>query len=406
MILESYALGLSRSQLPFTIPAIRRRQANSPPNGRVAHIAISEAGRSPVWLTCWVPDSFGEEQIAAAVGSSHDDETWRLLLSKVQNAPAFPAPNDRKPLSPDAREFAAEMLRQDSTLEGSTAVGLNGTIRNLFAPDPPTVAGPDRSSVWRPNPTVIASPLVPRQTWDDVCNWAWYSYIYSMNGWGIGCTFGGFGWEIQVSVSFFFEDWFDAYLWSIDNAYWYPYTYCATRELNEIAWQYDNENWYNPTAFGSIDGPGSMHYADRATAHWKPDCSEFTQYASSIYFTWAELKEHTSTAWAVIKTPLVVDTSAHYGLDYWRLKSAASRNVNSAYRTPRHNAFVGSTAKGSQHMRGVAVDLENVTQGAAEYDTMRLAAVAAQASWIETPDGHCKYKCTHADWRWWVTWAH
>lgn len=90
------------------------------------------------------------------------------------------------------------------------------------------------------------------------------------------CNLGGYGWELSVAVYFYFDDWFDAYLWLVDNHYWDPYTYCYPVELNHLAQQYENTSWYDPTAFGSIEGPGIMLLADRETAHWKPTCEEFT----------------------------------------------------------------------------------------------------------------------------------
>lgn len=57
-------------------------------------------------------------------------------------------------------------------------------------------------------------------------------------------------------------------------------------------------------------------------------------------------------------------------------------------------------------MRGVAADLQNVTETFDEYEAMRVAAAAAQASFIESWDGPCKNLCTHADWRWWIAWPH
>lgn len=102
-----------------------------------------------------------------------------------------------------------------------------------------------------------------------------------------------------------------------------------------------------------------------------------------------------------------MDTSAHYGLDYWRAQYGSDRHVNSAYRTPKHNAEVPNPgAIGSMHMRGVAVDLKNVTGDRAEYDAMSEAATLAQASFIEPWEGPCGSGCTHADWRWWVAWSH
>src|SRR5258708_14766659 len=62
-------------------------------------------------------------------------------------------------------------------------------------------------------------------------------------------------------------------------------------------------------------------------------------------------------------------------------------------------------AIGSMHMRGVAVDMRNMSGTIAEWDKMIDAALTAQASYIEPDTGPCTTVCTHADWRRRVNWA-
>jgi hypothetical protein len=406
------ALPLPRNKLPFDIPAVVRGRENERGNGRIAHVAINETGERPIWLSCWVPNTLELGEIASAVGSSKTDTRWQDVLLRLKHAAEFPPQEQRTALSPEAAEFAMELLSPDSAnprqlgSNSSASVQLNPTGQSLNTWMSTSKRSGRRSTATLPLPSgQLSVPTTPRYDWAGDCTWGWGAYVYTMTGWGITCSYGGMGWEIQVSVYFYFDYWYDAYVWTIDNGYWQPYTWCTTRELSLIAWQYDDESLYNPTAFGNTNTPGNMPAQDRTTAHWKPQCSEFTQYAASHFFTWNDLKEHTSTAWAVVKDPLVIDTSAHYGLDYWRLQYGSARNVNSAYRTPIHNAFKGGRP-GSSHMRGVAVDLRNETQQDWEYNAMANAAVLAQASFIEPLTGPCKHDCTHADWRWWVAWPH
>jgi hypothetical protein len=142
-------------------------------------------------------------------------------------------------------------------------------------------------------------------------------------------------------------------------------------------------------------------------------------------FSFAQLITNAGSDYALIKNPLVVPASSGYGLDAWVVEYGNSRIINSAYRSPAHNAAVGGT-QSSRHMLGDAVDLQNQTcansnqpctsaAGIEEWVRMVNAAggqvsdinqnpvtlsnTGAKASFIEPKSGPCGLWCTHADWR-------
>ncbi len=149
-----------------------------------------------------------------------------------------------------------------------------------------------------------------------------------------------------------------------------------------------------------------------------PNCFELTSSAASANFSFSAIS--TGNPWALIKYPLVAAASMGYGLDDWfevyRQNYGSlfgnSRNINSGYRTPAHNAnlpYPGATS--SRHMLGDAIDFGSATHTLQELEDMNDAALAAEADFVEDPaimttycaNGHPKsgppYPCAHADWR-------
>ena len=143
-------------------------------------------------------------------------------------------------------------------------------------------------------------------------------------------------------------------------------------------------------------------------------------------FTFANLNTSSGGAYPLIKSPLVVPPSRGYGLAKWVATYNDSRTINSAYRTPAHNANLKPNPgrPGSRHMFGDAVDLRNAKcpsgactsqDGIQEWIQMVIAAggvvnaldektfalinTGAKASFIEPKSGPCALNCTHADWR-------
>jgi N-acetylneuraminic acid mutarotase len=154
---------------------------------------------------------------------------------------------------------------------------------------------------------------------------------------------------------------------------------------------------------------------------FRPNCFEETNTAHSANFSFAQLNTTSGADYALIKNPLVVPASSGYGLDAWVADFGASRIINSAYRTPSHNAAIGG-AQASRHMLGDAVDLQNQMcqngnqcseAGIQQWVEMVTAAggveksdnivnvnsTGAKASFIEPRSGPCALNCTHADWR-------
>jgi hypothetical protein len=170
-----------------------------------------------------------------------------------------------------------------------------------------------------------------------------------------------------------------------------------------IGLQYDDTTLYNAYRFLKRDGPGSMPAAQRTTAHFYPSCGD-------LWLATTPFNDSTSK-FVILQAPLLIDTLAGYGYQL-RVAHLGQQTITSGYRTPQHNKDLaikrGDTTwtKGSAHLRGVAVDLNNATASDSEYNTKATAARRAQASYIEPTTGPCKYTCVHADWRWWIAWPH
>jgi hypothetical protein len=131
---------------------------------------------------------------------------------------------------------------------------------------------------------------------------------------------------------------------------------------------------------------------------YQPSCADFTQTRHSTHFTFANLNVNAVYHWALIKQPLT--TSADYpyvGLDAW-YENYGSGQINSAYRSPAHNAAVGGVAQ-SRHMYGDAVDMRNESRTTDEYWGRVDAAVRASCDYYEPLNLPCGLGCVHADWR-------
>ena len=147
-----------------------------------------------------------------------------------------------------------------------------------------------------------------------------------------------------------------------------------------------------------------------------PHCLDFTEQAASVFYQFDALNTG-DYSWAIIRAPLVVPSSAGYGLDAWITQSGGApvRPLNSVYRNPARN-FDPSVdgAQRSRHMFGDAVDMRNMSgtacggsralpslcpQGVQEYNSLFRAATRARADYKEPLNGPCKLGCFHADWR-------
>jgi Peptidase M15/IPT/TIG domain len=159
-----------------------------------------------------------------------------------------------------------------------------------------------------------------------------------------------------------------------------------------------------------------------------PNCSTFTDSASSFYYSFAQLNypsPKTAPAaypWAILRNVFVVGGADYspgctstqcYGLDAWTdayyalANSSAARQLNSVYRSPVKNLQAGGT-NNSRHQFGDAADMANASSASAcsagstcllEWNNMVAAAKAANADYIEPSSLPCHMSCTHADWR-------
>lgn len=135
---------------------------------------------------------------------------------------------------------------------------------------------------------------------------------------------------------------------------------------------------------------------------YKPVCSDFTQSASSSYYSFSDFNRPSPSQpvpaypWAIVRSPLTVDASAGYGLSYWiTLIGGVARNINSSYRCPSQNAAAGGATE-SAHLYGRAVDLQ--TSGEADWLFVRTAALSTGAAYVEPRSGPCQASCAHANW--------
>lgn len=156
-------------------------------------------------------------------------------------------------------------------------------------------------------------------------------------------------------------------------------------------------SFYASAACGDERDQIIQEYKDKGV-NLTPTCSDFTQSAHSVYFSYAELTVNEPHTWALIREPLTIDKSNGYGLDKWRDAYGSSRIINSSYRSPVKNSQVGGAPQ-SRHMYGDAVDLRNESGGDTEYNAMVTAANTAKADYIEPVSGPCAKACVHADWR-------
>jgi hypothetical protein len=126
-----------------------------------------------------------------------------------------------------------------------------------------------------------------------------------------------------------------------------------------------------------------------------PICSNFSNSARSTYFNFSEINWG-DYSWALVRTPLTTGK-----LDAWinEQGGAPARPITSGYRNPAHNFNkVHSTAPGSRHMHGDAIDLANISRTVTEHNFLTETAYAVGA-WVEHLSGPCKLGCVHADWR-------
>jgi hypothetical protein len=158
----------------------------------------------------------------------------------------------------------------------------------------------------------------------------------------------------------------------------------------------DNVSFNAPqTKCGDTRDALIQEYATYKVA-FNPICSDFTQSASAVNYSFAQLNWGTYS-WALVRQPLTTAYPAP-GLGSWVTYIGSVHTINSAYRNPAHNAAVGG-APASRHLFGDAVDLQNVTRTQSEHDQLAAAAMSAGADYIEPVTGPCKLGCVHADWR-------
>ena len=132
--------------------------------------------------------------------------------------------------------------------------------------------------------------------------------------------------------------------------------------------------------------------------YFVPQCSDFTGSRHANYFSFSELTVHSDYSIALLRDPLIADSSSGYGMDKWRELYGSARTVNSAYRNPHHNAAVSGAAN-SRHMYGDAADLNNDSSTYDEWQQMLFAAYDANADYLEGQNDPCQTDCVHADWR-------
>lgn len=143
---------------------------------------------------------------------------------------------------------------------------------------------------------------------------------------------------------------------------------------------------------------------------YKPVCSDFTQTASSTYYSFSDFNRPSPSqpvpaySWAIVRTPLTVDASAGYGLSRWiTLIGGVARNINSGYRCPSQNAAAGGAPE-SAHLYGRAVDLQTYSQADWTYVTNKAIGLGEPptgigAAYVEPSTGPCGYACAHAHWQ-------
>lgn len=158
-----------------------------------------------------------------------------------------------------------------------------------------------------------------------------------------------------------------------------------------------------PQEDGSLCGDDRDVMADEYSTHgvnWAPACTDFTDFGSTVNFSWSELNGGFSTGnphqpWGHISGSLRV------GLESTRSNYARGGiRLSSGYRCPHGNTAVGSTARQtSLHMHGRAADMYSSDHlwTEDEFNRLRLAASSTGPSelfqWSSYSDRHL-----HAAW--------
>jgi hypothetical protein len=396
---KNRGLALRRSDLPVDLPPIEFN-SDGIGNGRMTRIVLERPGESPVLLGCVVPETLTPEELTKRLVARSNGSRWKSILSSLEHAREIPPAGERT-LSREAQEFEAELLGSKymvSPFRTKSRPSTRNCQDDPMAPD--TGEGGRMPSGNRAN----------LNCWEDCKTW------------DILIWFNGSSWSFHGFFYFCVNETPSGggidYSWLVEHtSYQWPCSQTSTASAADtLAAQYRNTTWYDSTAFGNTvadtngaTGYGSLSQQARAAAYFMPNCHHFETNLHTIYFEWSELAPETSSH-GIYLLPIWIDTSevspgVRIGLDAWRKTYGSARNLNSVYRQPHRNyEIVPRGARGSSHMRGVAVDMRNETQSFSEYTAMHTAALTVRASYIEPTSGPCGLGCTHADWRWWVNW--
>jgi hypothetical protein len=150
-----------------------------------------------------------------------------------------------------------------------------------------------------------------------------------------------------------------------------------------------------------------VYYKDPATGEkypWQPLCTYFSQSARGPDYTFQQYNTG-DYDWALVRQE-IVDVLPQNGVNSWLhwLGRSTPPKLNSGYRSPGHNADVTGAVRGSRHLFGSAVDLQNKSRTFAEWQTMKNAAIDAGAEYVEpwsairTARSPCYSHCVHAEW--------
>lgn len=396
---KNRGIALRRSDVPVPLPPVAF-DADGVGNGRMTRIVLDRRGESPVLLSCIVPETLAPQELANLLVDQKDGGWWKSTIASLEFAREIP-PSDQRTLSREAREAQAELLGSKymvSPFRKKSVPAARNCQDDPMAPNSGTSNSNSRRGAASLN------------CWENCATW------------DILIWFDGNTWSFHGFFYFCVNEEVDVggvdYWWLVDNSsYTWP---CSETSIasaaDTLVVQYQKPEWYDSTAFGNTvadtngaTGYGSLTQYQREHASFMPNCGYFQTNLHTIYFDWSDLAPETST-YGIYLLPIWVDTSemspgVRVGLDAWRMTYGAARNLNSVYRQPHRNYdMVPRGAKGSSHMRGVAVDMRNETHTLAEYDAMHSAALTVRASYIEPTSGPCGLGCTHADWRWWLNW--
>ena len=376
------ATAFPRKALPFSMPALQHRPGVEG-TGRVLQFDLTEPGSRRVTVSCWAPDTLTISQLAALMKGPASGTAWNGIVTSMPSAPVLP-PASGRTLTREGMEFETEMLAPRWRFAAASPSALNDCTGLTSL-----VSGKRRAS----QDCTCLSIVV--NLWYDGTSW---NFNFDSSGCIDYTSYGGdYTSLVETTV-----------IWPCSGTTT-PY------ESDIIVAQYHDPSLYSPDSLGSLDGPGTMPDSIRYRSHWYPGCGDMLLYRPTDMvtqiFKWSDLKDPLYS-YGVLQIPiLVVAGPDHYGLDFWVQTYVqtygSARTITSGYRTPYHNAHLpnGVVGKiGSSHMRGVAIDLNNNSGTQNEYDQMVAAARTAQASYIEPTKFACGIVCTHADWRWWVTW--